>query len=438
MSDANTFEIGDWAFVSDKLLLIKKSDYDGESVKGFPSKSPEDISRRLNEIDPDKITIGSGPIAQCTILLTTRCFLRCIYCSECSDLGNKPQLTIEQIQHFVDYVIFQRLHSNFKMPLRFNLTGGGEPTSDWLLFTSTVGYIEEKCSEVGIEYEIFLSTNGLLDDEKRKYLLKHIDNIMISYDGRPDINRKNRPLHDGSDVSDQVETSISWLLNNDARVVIKSSLSFKYLQQLPSIYEYIGNNFKTAKWSINVLMPMGRGADEPSNFIDADPISIVDSYLEVHDLMESTGIEPPECSIFSAEIKTVSCGAILPVCRSITLEPDGKIVTCSESTHKTVLGTVSIDGVFIEKVCSDPLLAYCQKSMIECKGCIAYAFCKGGCPGHRYMYDDMGLENAECQLIQAFWKSVLFRLTQGKRYDNLFVCEHVINGKTVLQIMSAE
>ena len=419
------FPIGDYYYIPEKLIFVRKdalSFLDQGILDRYPDDPSGHLVTDLNRIDADDLKIGRGPISKCTILLTNTCALRCRYCSESSMPTNaQKDLSEEEVRAFIEEVVDLRLHSDKDIPLRFTITGGGEPTIRWDLFTSTVWAIESTCGSNGLPYEIMLSTNGYLDDEKRRFILEHCDGVMVSYDGMPEINAVNRPLASGKDPTAVVEETIEFFIRNGKDPEIRSTLYFDQMTRLEQISDYLDGRFGKVRWSMNIVMPTGRGQDAVHREIDPD--SVVDGYLKVfRKRLSKHGIET-NCSLFPRKITPMPCGAILPLCSSLTLKPDGEIVTCPEVITQTVLGRVEGERIVYNTSCSDHLLKHTQRMIVQCRDCIAYRFCKGGCPGHHEMYSVLGVENYECVLAQRYWEKVLQSMSEGEPHLEMRMCQ---------------
>jgi len=77
--------------------------------------------------------------------------------------------------------------------------GGGETTfgQSWQVVTRSVTLSREQASKWGLKLHTSLVTNGVLNDEKRKWLVTHLDSIGVSFDGPADIQNRQRPTASG-------------------------------------------------------------------------------------------------------------------------------------------------------------------------------------------------------------------------------------------------
>lgn len=144
----------------------------------------------------DSLSYKNHLNTQFGICLTYNCQLRCTYCGYSSQENNTTSLTLTDIEAFTIHIIknikIKKMLYNIQDKLKVFFTGGGEPTYDWLVFKSVIEMIEHKCIENNIEYSFDLTTNGLLSNDKIKYIAEHFDSVMVSFDGTPNVHDNNR------------------------------------------------------------------------------------------------------------------------------------------------------------------------------------------------------------------------------------------------------
>ena len=118
------------------------------------------------------------------------CNLKCKYCfAKQGDFGGKAELMpLEVGKKAIDYLI---ANSGNRRNLEIDFFGG-EPLMNWPVVKALVKYGREveKPAEKNIRFTI--TTNGvLLDDEKIDFINEHMHNVVLSLDGRKDVNDAN-------------------------------------------------------------------------------------------------------------------------------------------------------------------------------------------------------------------------------------------------------
>ena len=127
------------------------------------------------------------------LTLTHRCNLDCIYCYQ--KYKTAKDMPLETAKTIVEAEVKQARVSENIDSVRFNLFGG-EPLLQFDLIKELCQWIWETIDDV--EYEITLTTNGiLLDDDKKQWFAAHKDKIFLimSVDGKDDVQECNRGCH---------------------------------------------------------------------------------------------------------------------------------------------------------------------------------------------------------------------------------------------------
>lgn len=97
------------------------------------------------------------------------------------------------------------------------------------------------------------------------------------------------------------------------------------------------------------------------------------------------------------------------------LIPDGSIATCIESkNNQSKIGEVGSNGIVYYKKYRDPLLEITKQKQDECRDCIAYHFCRGGCPIWHLRTENIRNEPLECGLIREYWLYVIRSAVKGE------------------------
>lgn len=130
------------------------------------------------------------------ICLTYKCQLHCEYCSFKSTKYSRYQIQQQDINQFINYLIKNIIILNFstneKKKLKISFSGGGEPTFDWDKLKATVEYIKRQCKKHNIEYELNITTNGVVSSAQAEYIVVNFKDAMISFDGLPALQKSVR------------------------------------------------------------------------------------------------------------------------------------------------------------------------------------------------------------------------------------------------------
>ncbi|MCL2163966.1 MAG: thioether cross-link-forming SCIFF peptide maturase [Oscillospiraceae bacterium] len=124
------------------------------------------------------------------------CNMRCGYCfaSNGSFGLRKELMSFDIAKKSIDFVVeFSKDRRNLEIDFF-----GGEPLLNFDVIQKTVDYARERELESGKKFRFTLTTNGLLlGDRNIDYINQNMDNIVLSLDGRMEVNDKMRKLLDG-------------------------------------------------------------------------------------------------------------------------------------------------------------------------------------------------------------------------------------------------
>lgn len=151
----------------------------------------------MNKIMKPKIQWTRKPDEQirvCMLMITHSCNLNCTYCYEEFKSAKKMDFELAKsiILKEVEYV---KRNKNLK-GLEIDLMGG-EPLTNFPLIKELVEWAES--GSIDVPFLFFITSNGtLFDDERKEWFREHRDTIVVgvSYDGTPEMQRKNRNTHD--------------------------------------------------------------------------------------------------------------------------------------------------------------------------------------------------------------------------------------------------
>ena len=124
------------------------------------------------------------------------CNLACRYCfaGEGEYHGRRAMMSAEVGRQALDFLICS---SGERRNLEVDFFGG-EPTMNWQVVKELVAYGRERESAAGKHFRFTLTTNGvLLNEEIMDFCNREMDNVVLSFDGRPEVTDRMRPFRDG-------------------------------------------------------------------------------------------------------------------------------------------------------------------------------------------------------------------------------------------------
>lgn len=135
--------------------------------------------------------------------ITHDCNMRCKYCfADTGEYGGKRSLMPAAVgKKAIDFVIAQ---SQGRKNIEIDFFGG-EPLMNFGAVKEILEYAEQQGAQHGKIFRFTITTNGLLlNDEINDYINQHMSNVVLSIDGRKEVNDAARPRVDGSGTYDAV------------------------------------------------------------------------------------------------------------------------------------------------------------------------------------------------------------------------------------------
>ena len=135
------------------------------------------------------------------------CDLRCAYCfaAQGSFHQERKLMDVKTAKAAVDFLI---QNSGKRRNLEIDFFGG-EPLLNFDVVKETVHYAKERANKTGKEFKFTLTTNGLkLDETVGEFLNEHMDNVVLSLDGRKAVHDTMRPRASGEESYDIISENI--------------------------------------------------------------------------------------------------------------------------------------------------------------------------------------------------------------------------------------
>lgn len=147
-------------------------------------------------------TKGNDVKALCLHVAHT-CNLNCTYCfaSQGNYHGERALMSYEVGKQALDFLI---AHSGARRNLEVDFFGG-EPLMNWDVVKQLVAYARGREAETGKNFRFTLTTNGVLvDDEVIDFCNREMHNVVMSLDGRKEVNDRFRKNYAGKGSYDTI------------------------------------------------------------------------------------------------------------------------------------------------------------------------------------------------------------------------------------------
>jgi len=204
---------------SSSLFEIEKIVYDVLSGSASLEKdyNPEYVAQVKSELEqlkaeglldasaPTNVVAGvkSKEVKALCIHMSHDCNLRCKYCFAGTGAyhGERMHMSLEVAKASIDFLI---ANSGNRRNLEVDFFGG-EPLMNLDVLKQTVEYAKEQAKLHNKVFKFTTTTNGvLLDKETSDYLNAEMENVVLSLDGRKEINDFHRPTVNGKGSFDVI------------------------------------------------------------------------------------------------------------------------------------------------------------------------------------------------------------------------------------------
>lgn len=358
------------------------------------------FSRDLTEVPPRPETI----VKALCLNVAHDCNLRCAYCfASTGDFkGDRELMPLEVALAAVDFVIQASKHRR-QVEIDFF---GGEPLLNWDVVRETVHYAEEKAAEHGKTFRFTITTNGLgLTPEIEEFINEHMYNVVLSIDGRKEINDLMRSTVAGrGSVYDLIVPRFQRLVSNRGgrSYYVRGTFTGHNLDFASDVAHLSDLGFKQIS-----MEPVVTDPNEPYALREEHLPAIMEEYERLADLyLERLGTDQEfNFFHFNVELKKGPClYKRLSGCGAgyeyLAVTPKGELYPCHQfvGMEDYKLGTVS-EGITNQQLPPQFKDAHVLNSP-TCRTCWAKYYCSGGCIKNNLEQagNFLGVDELSCRL----------------------------------------
>lgn len=315
------------------------------------------------------------------------CNLNCSYCfaSQGKYHGERAIMSFEVGKRALDFLVE---NSGTRRNLEVDFFGG-EPLMNWQVVKDLVAYARSIEKDAGKNFRFTLTTNGvLLDDEVTEFCNREMHNVVLSLDGRKEVNDRFR-------VDVAGNGSYERIVPNFQRFVAKRGDKSYYMRGTYTHYntDFTNDLFHMADLGFTELSmePVVCAPGDPCALTEADFPVLCEQYeiLAKDMLRRWREGKPITFYHYMVDLKHGPCiYKRVTGCGSGTeymaVTPWGELFPCHQfvGDPKYSLGNIW-DGVTNTAV-QDEFRACNAYSRPDCKDCWARLYCSGGCAANSY------------------------------------------------------
>ena len=315
------------------------------------------------------------------------CNLNCSYCfaSQGKYQGERAIMSFEVGKQAFDFLI---ANSGTRRNLEVDFFGG-EPLMNWEVVKQLVAYARSIEKEHNKNFRFTLTTNGLLiDDEVIEFLNKEMSNVVLSLDGRREVNDHFRKDYAGKGSYDTIVPKFRRLV--EARggkgYYVRGTFTHNNVDFTNDLFHMADLGFTELSMEPVVCPP-----DDPYALTEEDLPKLFEQYEILAKEMIKRKREGRGFTFYHymLDLKNGPCiYKRITGCGSGTeymaVTPWGELFPCHQfvGDPKYSLGNIW-DGVQNEAV-QDEFRSCNAYAREECKDCWAKMYCSGGCAANAY------------------------------------------------------
>ena len=318
------------------------------------------------------------------------CNLACKYCfaEEGEYHGRRALMSFEVGKKAIDFLLE---NSGNRRNLEVDFFGG-EPLMNWNVVKQIVEYGRSKETEFDKKFRFTLTTNGmLLNDEVMEFANREMSNVVLSLDGRKEVNDAMRPTRGGKGSYDVIVPKFKKFAEQREGVkdyYIRGTFTRNNLEFSKDVIHFADLGFRQTSMEPVV------GEEDESYAIRWEDIPKV---KEEYDILAKEYIKRKKEGRgfnffhFNIDLKQGPCVAKrLSGCGSgteyLAVTPWGDFYPCHQFVGKEefLLGNVDT-GIVKNDICNEFKLCNVYAKP-KCRDCFARFYCSGGCAANSYSF----------------------------------------------------
>lgn len=320
------------------------------------------------------------------------CNLRCKYCfaDEGEYNGHKGKMSLETAKKAIDYVVKR---SGPRKNIEIDLFGG-EPTMMMDTIKEIIAYARENEAKWNKRIRFTMTTNAtLLTDEMMDYMDKELENIILSIDGRKEVNDKVRIRFDGKGSYDQILPNIKKMVAKRDKTkahTVRGTFTRENLDFYEDVKMMVDEGFREIS-----IEPVVLEDGHPLALRKEDLPKIFESYDKLYYELVQKKAEGKEFNFYHFKVdlnggpcvyKRISgCGAGFEY---VAITPQGEVYPCHQFVGKE---EYKLGSIYDDSYNADLGMSF-KKAHIynkpKCRNCWARFYCSGGCQANNIAFNN--------------------------------------------------
>ena len=336
-------------------------------------------------------TVVESPIKAMCLHISHDCNLRCKYCfASTGDFGKGRKLMPFEVGKAAIDFLLEKSVGRENLEVDFF---GGEPLMNFDVVKQIVEYARSKEEEYHKNFRFTITTNGmLLDDDTIDYINKEMYNVVLSIDGRKEVNDRMRVRVDGSGCYDRILPKFKKLVDGrgDKEYYVRGTYTkynLDFSEDVMHLYE--------AGFDEISVEPVIESPEEAYAITEEDLDQI---YAEYDKLVDRIGAirrkNGKHINFFHFMIDLDQGPCVIKRLRGcgsgneyVSITPDGDIYPCHQFVghDEYKMGNIE-EGTFNNDIKKE--FAGCHVySKPACQECWARFYCSGGCNANNFVFN---------------------------------------------------
>lgn len=317
------------------------------------------------------------------------CNLACRYCfaEEGEYKGHRELMSYEVGKQALDFLI---ANSGKRRNLEVDFFGG-EPLMNFQVVKDLVKYGREQEAIHNKKFRFTLTTNGvLLNDDIMEFANQEMSNVVLSIDGRKEINDQMRPSRNGKGSYELIVPKFKKLAEsrNQTDYYVRGTFTHNNLDFSEDVKHLADLGFKQISVEPVVALP-----EEPYAIKEEDLPKLFEEYDKLAKLMLEYKKEGKDFNFFHFMIDLTGGPCVakrLSGCGSgteyLAVTPWGDLYPCHQfvGEEQYLMGNV-FEGVKTPDMVQE--FKHCNVySKEKCRDCFAKFYCSGGCAANSFKF----------------------------------------------------
>ena len=317
------------------------------------------------------------------------CNLACKYCfaGEGEYHGERGMMSLEVAKDAIDFIIENSKHRK-NIEIDFF---GGEPLMNFEVVKGTVEYAKLREKEADKHFRFTMTTNGvLLDDEIIDYLNENMYNVVLSLDGRPEVNDHMRPTPNGKGSYEIILPKFKKLVEKrkGKQYYLRGTFTHHNLDFAEDVKHIVEEGFKEVS-----VEPVVAPSHMPYALQETDIEGLCKEYEMLAKYLLSETKQGKHFNFFHFMIdleggpcvhkRLAGCGSGTEY---LAVTPNGDLYPCHQFVGMSEFKMGDVKGGVTNLELRSKFEKCNVYSKDECRDCWAKLHCSGGCAANSYNF----------------------------------------------------